>query len=99
MTHSVSTTDRSPITIAAGFLGAFVVGSLAVQLIHSQTQHQQAPSAGVEPVVASPATLWTGLGDRDLSVKITTATVAAPQANVEPVVGSEATLWSTLGER
>ena len=43
--------------------------------------------------------MWAGLGDRDLSVKITTATVAAPQANIEPVVGSEATLWSTLSER
>ena len=99
MTHSVSTSDRSPITIAAGFLGAFVVGSLAVQLIHSQTQYQQAPSAGVEPVVANPATMWSGLGDRDLSVKITSTPVAAPQANVQAVVGSEATLWSTLGER
>ena len=99
MTHSFSTSDRSPITIAAGFLGAFVVGSLAVQLIHSQTQYQQASSSGVEPVVASPATMWSGLGDRDLSVKITSTPVAAPQANVEAVVGSEATLWSTLGER
>lgn len=99
MTHSVSTTDRSPITIAAGFLGAFVVGSLAVQLIRSQTQYQQAPSSGVEPVVSSQATMWSGLGDRDLSVKITNAPFAAPQTNVEAVVGSKATLWSTLGER
>ncbi len=99
MSHSVTTTARSPVTIAAGFLGAFVVGSLAVQLINSQTTHHQAPNTGVEPVIAGQAAMWSALGDRDLSTRITTAAAEAPRANVEPVVGSEATLWSALGDR
>ena len=58
MTSSISSASgRSPITLAAGFLGAFVVGSLAVQLVRSQTASVQAGAADVEPVIASPATL------------------------------------------
>ena len=99
MTHSVSSAGRSPITIAAGFLGAFIVGSLAVQLVNSQTKGQQTPTANVEPVIAGQAAMWSALGARDLSTRISVAATPAPRANVEPVVGSKATLWSTLGDR
>ena len=62
MTSSISSASgRSPITLAAGFLGAFIVGSLAVQLVRSQTAAIQAGAAGVEPVIAGPAALWAPL--------------------------------------
>ena len=52
MTSSISSASgRSPITLAAGFLGAFIGGSLAVQLVRSQTASVQAGAAGVEPVL------------------------------------------------
>lgn len=103
MTSSTSQiVGRSPITIAAGFLGAFIVGSLAVQLVRSQNAAMQAGASAVEPVIASPATLWADLGARDLAsstqpITPAAATTASPQ--IEPVVGSEATLWSPLGAR
>ena len=97
MTSSISSASgRSPITLAAGFLGAFIVGSLAVQLVRSQSASVQA--AGVEPVIAGPAALWAPLAERDIASANTAAT-AQPAAAVEPVVGSEATLWSAFGER
>ena len=103
MTSSISSASgRSPITLAAGFLGAFIVGSLAVQLVRSQTASVQAGAAGVEPVIAGPAALWAPLADRDIASSITDATAqptAVIQPAVEPVVGSEATLWSAFGER
>ena len=103
MTSSISSASgRSPITLAAGFLGAFMVGSLAVQLVRSQTSSVQAGAAGVEPVIAGPAALWAPLADRDIASANTAATAqptAAIQPAVEPVVGSEATLWSAFGER
>ena len=103
MTSSISSVaGRSPITIAAGFLGAFVVGSLAVQLVHSQTASVQAGATGVEPVIAGPAALWAPLAERDIASANTAATAqpaAAIQPAVEPVVGSEATLWAPFGER
>ena len=102
MTHSIVSAGRSPITLAAGFLGAFIVGSLAVQLVRSQTASVQAGAAGVEPVIAGPAALWAPLAERDIAIANTAATAqptAAIQPAVEPVVGSEATLWSAFGER
>ena len=103
MTSSISSASgRSTITLAAGFLGAFIVGSLAVQLVRSQTASVQAGAAGVEPVIASPAALWAPLAERDIASANTAATAqpaAAIQPAVEPVVGSEATLWSAFGER
>ena len=103
MTSSISSASgRSPITLAAGFLGAFIVGSLAVQLVHSQTASVQAGTAGVEPVIAGPAALWAPLAKRDIASANTAATAqptTAIQPAVEPVVGSEATLWSAFGER
>ena len=103
MTSSISTVaGRSPITVAAGFLGAFIVGSLAVQLVRSQSTSVQAGDAGVEPVIASSATLWAPLAERDIASANAGATAqpaAAIQPAVEPVVGSEATLWAPFGER
>ena len=103
MTSSISSASgRSPISMAAGFLGAFIVGSLAEQLVRSQTAAVQAGAAGVEPVIAGPAALWASLAERDIASANTAATAqpaAAIQPAVEPVVGSEATLWSAFGER
>ena len=103
MTSSISSASaRSPITLAAGFLGAFIVGSLAVQLVRSQSASVQAGTTGVEPVIAGPAALWAPLAERDIASANTAATAqpaAAIQPAVEPVVGSEATLWSAFGER
>ena len=103
MSSSISSTSgRSPITLAAGFLGAFIVGSLAVQLVRSQTASVQAGTAAVEPVIAGPAALWAPLAERDVASANTAATAqpaAAIQPAVEPVVGSEATLWAPFGER
>jgi len=94
---------RSPLTVAAGFLGAFIVGSLAVQLVRTQSVSSTPGVTSVEPVIASPATLWADLGARDLeATHIQTPTPATPvssAASVKPVVGSEATLWAPLGER
>ncbi|ABB36371.1 hypothetical protein [Synechococcus sp. CC9605] len=103
MTSSISSASgRSPITLAAGFLGAFIVGSLAVQLVRSQTAAVLAGAAGVEPVIAGPAAHWARLAERDIASANTDATAqpaAAILPAVEPVVGSEATLWSAFGER
>ncbi|MEB3321196.1 MAG: hypothetical protein VKI81_00040 [Synechococcaceae cyanobacterium] len=52
----------SPLGVALAFLGMFVVGSLAVQLVASAPRGQGA--AGPEPVVAHPSTLWSALGER-----------------------------------
>ena len=101
MTSSISSSSgRSPITLAAGFLGAFIVGSLAVQLVRSQTASVQAGTAAVEPVIAGPAALWAPLAERDIaSVGVNAEPAAAIKPAVEPVVGSEATLWAPFGER
>ena len=103
MTSSISSASgRSPITLAAGFLGAFIVGSLAVQLVRSQTASVQAGDTGIEPVIAGPAALWAPLAERDIASANTAATAqpaAGLQPAVEPVVGSEATLWAPFGER
>ena len=103
MTNSISTVaGRSPITVTASFLGAFIVGSLAVQLVRIQTAALPASTTAVEPVIAGPAALWAPLAERDIASATTGATAqptAAIQPAVEPVVGSEATLWSAFGER
>jgi len=49
---------RHPITIAAGFLGAFVVGSLAVQLLRTADPVAVSPAQVVAPVTAHAASLW-----------------------------------------
>ena len=101
----VSTGNRSQIAIATGFLGAFIVGSLAVQMVRSQggvAIDGTRPNAQVEPVIASPATLWADMGSRSELVEQRSpspAINASPKAVVDPVVGSEATLWSAFGSR
>jgi hypothetical protein len=102
LTNSIVSTGRSPITLAAGFLGAFIVGSLAVQLVRSQTASMQLGAAVVEPVIAGPTALWAPLAERDIASATAGATAqptAAIQPAIEPVVGSEATLWAPFGER
>ena len=102
MTHSIVSAGRSPITLAAGFLGAFIVGSLAVQLVRSQNATMSSGVAAVEPVIAGHAALWAPLAERDIvsaNPGATAQPAAAIQPAVEPVVGSEATLWSAFGER
>ena len=65
---STAAVQRSPIIIAAGFVGAFVVASLAVQMVRTMSATQPgstaAQSSAVEPVVAHQATLWQALGQR-----------------------------------
>lgn len=65
---STAAVQRSPITIAAGFVGAFVVASLAVQMVRTMSATQPgstaAQSSAEEPVVAHQATLWQALGQR-----------------------------------
>ena len=65
MIHNVtaSASSRSPITVAAGFLGAFVVASLAVQLVRTGVPVGADP-AGVAPVTAHQASLWQPLAQR-----------------------------------
>ena len=103
LSNTTISAGRSPLTVAAGFLGAFIVGSLAVQLVRTQGVTATPGVTSVEPVIASPATLWADLGARDLEVSSTQIpTPAAPvssAAGVKPVVASEATLWAPLGER
>ena len=103
MTSSISSASgRSPITLAAGFLGAFIVGSLAVQLVRSHTASVQAGTAAVEPVIAGTAALWAPLAERDVasaSATVSAQPAAAIKPAVDPVIGSEATLWAPFGER
>jgi hypothetical protein len=103
VTSSISSNSaRSPITLAAGFLGAFIVGSLAVQLVRTQTASVQAGTAAVEPVIAGPAALWAPLAEADvssMSANVSAQPATASKPTVEPVVGSEATLWAPFGER
>ena len=102
-TNTTVNASRSPLTVAAGFLGAFIVGSLAVQLVRTHGISINSGVSSVEPVVASPATLWANLGARDLEANriqaVAPAAAIPSSATIEPVVGSEATLWAPLGER
>ena len=102
---AASTSSRSNIAIATGFLGAFIVGSLAVQMVRSQTGitlKSNPKPAGIAPVIASQATLWGELGSRSNSV-IQSESIpvrsTSKSADIKPVVGSEATLWSAFGTR
>lgn len=103
LSNTTTSAGRSPLTVAAGFLGAFIVGSLAVQLVRTQGVSVSPGVTSVEPVIASPATLWADLGARDLEANriqaVTPAAAVPSTTTVKPVVGSEATLWAPLGER
>ena len=99
-TSSIRSTERSAITVSAGFLGAFIISSLAVQLFRSYSPTVQNKLITVDPVIASPATLWSELGTRDniiinqSNTKLNTN--SSSSINIEPVIASEATLWSPL---
>ncbi|QNI60271.1 putative conserved membrane protein [Synechococcus sp. BIOS-U3-1] len=67
--YSTTSASRSPITVAAGFIGAFIVASLAVQMVRSQRAAvppvmSSESSTQVEPVITSQAAMWSVLGDR-----------------------------------
>ncbi len=99
-TSSIRSTEKSAITVSAGFLGAFIISSLAVQLFRSYSPAVQNKLTTVDPVIASPATLWSELGTRDniiieqSNTKLNTN--SSSSINIEPVITSEATLWSPL---
>lgn len=60
---SLSRRSSHPLGVAVAFLGMFVVGSLAVQLVRSNVS-APAGGQGVAPVVAHQATMWQALGER-----------------------------------
>ena len=99
-TSSERSTEKRAITVSAGFLGAFIVSSLAVQLFRSYSPSVQNKLTTVDPVIASPATLWSELGTRDnIIIKQSNTklnTNSSSSINIEPVITSEATLWSPL---
>ena len=98
MVSNLSTSVRSINSIAlfTGFLGAFIVGSLGVQLVRNQNPIFKAESLTVQPVIAHQSTLWASLGEQDF-LKIKNKVSSNQSIRVIPVVGSEATLWSPLG--
>ena len=98
MSNNVSTSVSSNNTTAifAGFLGAFIVGSLGVQLVRTQKPSLPSQTLKVQPVIAHQSTLWAALGEQD--TPIVKNKVSKIKSNgVVPVIGSEATLWSPLG--
>ena len=98
MSSNLSTSVRSSnsTTLFTCFLGAFIVGSLGVQLIRSQNPVFQAESLTAQPVIAHQSTLWASLGEKDF-LKIKNKVSSNQSIRVIPVVGSESTLWSPLG--
>ena len=98
MSNNVSTSIRSNNTTAlfAGFLGAFIVGSLGVQLVRTQKPSLQSQTLKVQPVIAHQSTLWAALGAQDTPI-IKNKVSKIKSNGVVPVIGSEATLWSPLG--
>ena len=98
MSSNLSTSVKSSnlTGLFTGFLGAFIVGSLGVQLVRNQNPVFQAESLTVQPVIAHQSTLWASLGEKDF-VKIKNKVSSNQSIRVTPVVGSEATLWSPLG--
>ena len=98
MSSNLSTSVRSTnsTVLFTGFLGAFIVGSLGIQLVRSQNPVFQAESLTAQPVIAHQSTLWASLGEKDF-LKIKNKVSSNQSIRVIPVVGSEATLWSLLG--
>ena len=98
MSNNVSTSVSSNKTTAifAGFLGAFIVGSLGAQLVRTQKPSFQSQTLKVQPVIAHQSTLWSALGAQDTPI-IKNKVSNTKTTGVVPVVGSEATLWAPLG--
>ena len=59
---SLTRSSSHPLGVALAFLGMFVVGSLAVQLVRSGFRAPDT-SQGPAPVVAHQASLWQTLGE------------------------------------
>ena len=59
----ISRPGAHPVGVAAAFLGMFIIGSLAVQLVGSMSR-ARVPSAPVAPVLPHEAALWQSLGER-----------------------------------
>ena len=98
MSSNLSTSVKSSnsTTLFTGFLGAFIVGSLGVQLVRSQNPVFQTESLTAQPVIAHQSTLWASFGEKDF-LKIKNKVSSNQRIRVIPVVGSESTLWSPLG--
>ena len=97
MSNNVSTSVSSNNTTAlfAGFIGAFIVGSLGVQLVRTQKPSLPSQTLKVQPVIAHQSTLWAALGEQDTPI-LKNKVSSNQSIRVIPVVGSEATLWSPL---
>ena len=98
MSNNVSTSVSSSNNTAlfAGFLGAFIVGSLGAQLVRTQNPSFQSQSLKVQPVIAHQSTLWAALGEQDTPIVKNKVSNTKPHG-VVPVVASEATLWDPVG--
>ena len=70
MSNNVSTSVSSNniTAVFAGFLGAFIVGSLGVQLVRTQKPSFQSQPLKVQPVIAHQSTLWAALGEQDTPI-------------------------------
>ena len=93
---STSVSSNNTTAIFAGFLGAFIVGSLGVQLVRTQKPSLQSQPLKVQPVIAHQSTLWAALGEKDTPI-VKNKVSNTKTTGVVPVVGSEATLWAPLG--
>ena len=98
MSNNVSTSVSSNniTAVFAGFLGAFIVGSLGVQLVRTQKPSFQPQPLKVQPVIAHQSTLWAALGEQDTPI-VKNKVSNSKTTGVVPVIGSEATLWAPLG--
>ena len=92
---STSVSSNNITAIFAGFLGAFIVGSLGVQLVRTQKPSLPSQTLKVQPVIAHQSTLWAALGEQDTPI-LKNKVSSNQSIRVIPVVGSEATLWSPL---
>ena len=98
MSNNVSTSVSSNNTTAifAGFLGAFIVGSLGVQLVRTQKPSLPSQTLKVQPVIAHQSTLWAALGEQDTPI-VKNKVSNIKTSGILPVLGSEASLWAPLG--
>ena len=93
---STSASSNNITAIFAGFLGAFIVGSLGVQLVRSQRPSFQSQPLKVQTVIAHQSTLWAALGEQDTPI-VKNKVSNSKTAGVVHVSGSEAILWAPLG--
>ena len=98
MSNNVSTSVSSKdiTAIFAGFLGAFIVGSLGVQLVRTQRPSFQSQTLKIQPVIAHQSTLWGAFGEQNTPI-VKNKVPNAKTTGVVPVIGFESTLWAPLG--